>query len=212
CPTHTPFSTSAQIAQPTEQKGQIVFTRFIWPEGFSAALALMRAPAVMPATPPITVSPEARRKRRRERPASAAAGASTISANACLETGACARFRSMEGSLQSATPRVGRRLEAAAFIEGANVRSLLVVWLMRLIAYRSHRWRSVPVGTLTCGQHPCGCRGRDKDGAAIYVAIYTAIRYSRVARVFLIGVIGGHGMSTPPPVTPTRAANQSPPC
>jgi hypothetical protein len=75
CPIHTPFCTSAQMAQPTEQNGQMVFRRLVSADGAGdcSACALTRRPVelmAMPASPPTAVIPDARRKRRRERPAS----------------------------------------------------------------------------------------------------------------------------------------------
>src|SRR5699024_9312655 len=71
-PTQTPFCTSAQIEQPTEQKGQIVFFRVI-----SAPIACASARCTVPPAPiPASVSPPtplARRKSRRESPALGAA-------------------------------------------------------------------------------------------------------------------------------------------
>jgi hypothetical protein len=75
CPIQTPFCTSAQMLQPTAQKGQTVFLRRISPSWkavlASAFCTRRRSSAASPATPP-AASPERSRNARRVRLALAA--------------------------------------------------------------------------------------------------------------------------------------------
>src|SRR5690606_5632153 len=75
CAVQTPFSTSAQIEQPTAQNGQTVLTRLASGGGdvgcvVVCAVTRRFARTAAPARPPIAVRPEARRNARRERPKS----------------------------------------------------------------------------------------------------------------------------------------------
>src|SRR5262249_42927545 len=73
-PVQTPFCTSAQMAQPTEQNGQIVLTRLITEAssrsaraGACAVTRLLESIATAE-RPPTPVNPELAKKRRRESP------------------------------------------------------------------------------------------------------------------------------------------------